>query len=119
MAAGFSRQRRLGSKTQTSAVLPTPDSHRTGFVYVREGAIALGEHTIAARQVAVLGDGATLEPTASDTDADFLVGTGAPLDEPWTKLLGHNGFVIASDEAEADALLQAYEARGPAFGQLP
>ena len=39
------------------------------------------------------------------------------MDEPWAKLLGGNGFVVAGDLAGADAKLAAYARHPDDFGQ--
>ena len=44
------------------------------------------------------------------------MGAGAEMvDEPWVKLLGHNGFIIARDEAEAAEVMGTIDEAGLKF----
>lgn len=101
------------------ATLPVPTSHTTGFVYPRDGSVGIGGHALPEHGVAELGaDGDQLELTAEgDRPIDCLVATAAGLPEPWAKLLGHEGFVVAADEAAAAAKLAEYRRDGDRFGQ--
>jgi redox-sensitive bicupin YhaK (pirin superfamily) len=90
-------------------------AHTLGFVYVRSGELLLDGQTVAAEHVAVLaaeGEALVLEGTC-----DVYVGTAAPLEEAWVKLLGHDGFVVAADEHAAQALLREYAADRAGFGR--
>lgn len=62
--------------------------------------------------------GETLEicNTASTEPMHIFMGAATKLqDEPWVKLLGHNGFIIASDEDEADSIMSKISEKGQKF----
>jgi hypothetical protein len=63
--------------------------------------------------------GSNLTISNPDTSAEAMsvfLGAGARLeDESWVKLLGHNGFVIASDVAEAEAVMAKIDEVGTKF----
>jgi redox-sensitive bicupin YhaK (pirin superfamily) len=52
------------------------------FVYPFEGTIGMGGTSVPARQIAVLGDGDTVDITANGEQSRFLLVAGRPLDEP-------------------------------------
>ena len=54
--------------------------------------------------------------SGAETALDIFLGAGAKMnDEPWVKLLGHNGFIIAKDDAEADTIMSKIDERGKEF----
>lgn len=54
-------------------------------------------------------------PTGAEPLQIFL-GAGASMeDEPWVKLLGHNGFIIAKSESEAERVMAKIDERGGKF----
>ena len=67
--------------------------------------------------------GASLEISnaASAQPMHLFLGAGGARDEaeqeqePWVKLLGHNGFIIASDQTEATAIMDKIGERGLKF----
>jgi hypothetical protein len=68
--------------------------------------------------VYLFGAGGALEVSnPSDADElDLFVGAGAKMEEePWVKLLGHNGFIIAEDESEAECIMSKIDAAGLKF----
>lgn len=74
------------------------------FVYVLEGELSINDRTtVGERTLAIVEDGdADLRLTAqSSGGAKYIFANGERIDEPWVKLLTHNGFLIAKDEAEA------------------
>lgn len=101
------------------ATITLPASQRAGFAYTRGGAAHVAGVAVTADHVAELApDGSPLVIEASDDrGADLLLGVGAPLDEPWVKLLGHDGFVVAPSEDAARALMAAYAHERERFGQ--
>lgn len=101
-----------------SVELTLHDAHRTGFVYARNGSVEVSGVPLQPMDVAVLGaQGKLLTLSAVDDDCECLIGVGAPIEEPWAKLLGHNGFVVAADEAGAAALLDRYGKLRARFGR--
>jgi hypothetical protein len=95
--------------------LSVPDDHDTAWFFVREGTVRCGAVTVRAGQVAVLPEG-PLELEA-EAPCEWYAGSGRSLDEPWAKLLGHNGFVLADDEAGCAALHGAYAEDPSGFGR--
>ena len=55
----------------------------------------------------VFGNGGPLNITNKSPDKilDMYLAAGKPLNEPWAKLLGFNGFVIGKDEADVDRIM--------------
>ena len=55
----------------------------------------------------VFGEGKNLviENKVSDKPLDIFICAGKPLNEPWKKLLGHNGFIVCKDEEEAEKVM--------------
>lgn len=86
-----------------------PPTHSTGFVYVRRGAVTVAGVVVETGEIGLLSPDGDLR-VAADDDSEFFVGTAAPIDEPWVKLLGHNGFVIEADADTAAAKLAQYAA---------
>jgi redox-sensitive bicupin YhaK (pirin superfamily) len=115
-AEGYHVRLRPGASIE----LPIAPTHRSGFVFTRSGTVSVGAEFIAEHSVAVLdetGDTLWLE-AGPDAPAELLIGLGSPLEEPWAKLLGGNGFVIAQDEASAASLLESYASDPERFGHL-
>lgn len=88
----------------SKTVIPTQAGDDVAFVYVRRGDVTvngapLREGDVAAFQTHV--EHIHLE----SMDAVCLVGAGASIDEPWAKLLGHNGFVVAATPDEAQTAM--------------
>jgi redox-sensitive bicupin YhaK (pirin superfamily) len=106
-------------ESNRSARLSVDPAHAVGFVYARTGSVRLGDATLEQGQMAVLtAEGEVLELAAAhDAGADALVGTGAPLDEPWAKLLGHEGFVVGADADAVEALMDRYADDPEGFGR--
>ena len=71
-----------------------------GFVYVLDGQARIGETALTVHELAVLGEGDTLE-VAAETDARLLVVAGRPLHEPVAR---RGPFVMNTDKE----LLQAF-----------
>lgn len=46
-----------------------------------------------------------IENIKTDQKLDIFMAAGKPLNEPWKKLLGFNGFVIGQDEQEVEAIM--------------
>ena len=90
------------------------------YIYTYTIGLSVCGTALAAREVAVLvlspGEGIEVK-AAAGSPADAYVATAAELDEPWVKLLGHNGFLIAGTEGEAEALMQLYAECGDTFGE--
>lgn len=55
----------------------------------------------------VFGAGQELEIANSSAEKplELFLAAGAPLNEPWVKLLGFNGFIVAEDEATAEKVM--------------
>ena len=77
------------------------DTDLDGFVYVFEGSATLGETALPQHTFAVLGDGDTLEITAGNTGARFIMVAGRPINEP---IVQYGPFVMNSKEEIDQAL---------------
>ena len=101
-----------------SVEVAVPATQTAGFVFTRAGSVTLAEEHIPEDHVALLDEPphALRITAAGGGPAQVIIGLGAPHDEPWAKLLGHNGFVVAGDEAAAAAKLDAYAREGEQFG---
>ena len=53
-----------------------------------------------------LDGGAIPLAAAGEAPCECVVGSSAAIEEPWTKLLGHDGFVIDRDLTSAEAKLE-------------
>ena len=52
----------------------------------------------------------------ADCPLDLFIGAGVNMeDEPWVKLLGHNGFIIAKDKADAHRVMSKIDEAGQKF----
>lgn len=103
----------LGADEETA--LDIPDRY-VGFAYVRRGTARVDGLEIEEGALAVLRpDHGTLHLDAV-TEAQVFVGLGAPIDEPWAKLLGNEGFVVAADADGAAAKMAEFEGDPERFG---
>jgi len=101
-----------------SVELELSSAHTAGFVYARSGCVDVSGRRLQPHDVAVLGSEGDVLWLAADCDheVECLVAVGAPVAGPWAKLVGHNGFVVAADEAGAAAALARYGRDGSRFG---
>lgn len=83
-----------------------PDPHRTGIIYMRQGSVQLDTQRIPPHHTAYLDPyGSKLILQAdSDTGADFLLLTGAPLREP----VSAQGSMVMNDSTEINQAYQDY-----------
>lgn len=94
----------------TNFIESIPSGHN-GFVYVIDGALRIGEETIAADTLALLTDGDHLSVTASD-NSRFLLIAGKPIDEP----IARSGPFVMNT---AEEIHQAYaDYRSGDFGRV-
>ena len=82
-----------------------------GFAYVLKGSFLIGkdaDNSIDRESgLAIFGGGDVLNlQNPGNNDAEVLIGAGKRVDEPWVKLLGNNGFVIAPNEGEAEIMME-------------
>ena len=90
--------------------IPLDEDLERGFVVVIQGKCKVGpeKEELAKDGGLVLygsGGGLVLDNSEGEGPCDALVVAGKPLNEPWVKLLGRNGFIIAKDEAEAEKVM--------------
>ena len=90
--------------------IPLEEDLERGFVVVIQGKCKVGpekEELVKDGGLVVFGDGGglVLDNSEGEGACDALVVAGKPLNEPWVKLLGRNGFIIAKDEAEAEKVM--------------
>lgn len=94
------------------------EAHELGFLYVRRGGLHVAQAGLEAGQVGVLEQlPAALTLKAEGEEVECVIGAAAAVREPWVKLLGHNGFVVAPSVARAEAKLREYERDPQGFGQ--
>jgi len=89
-----------------------------GFAYVIAGKCKLGggeEWCEAEKGLWLFGEGASLGVEAGEEGAKLFMIAGKPLNEPWVKTLGNNGFIITRDEAEGDAVMKVIHETGNDF----
>ena len=92
-----------------------------GFVFVISGKCRLGGGEgwcEAGKGVWLFGGGEGLEVEAGEEEVEMLVVAGKPLNEPWVKLLGNNGFIITSTEEEAEKVMEVVNNTGDQFTYL-
>ena len=77
-----------------------PAGHNA-FVYVYEGAIAIGDKTVAHGALGVLGEGSAVHASAQGGPARFLLVAGRPLSEPVVK---YGPFVMNSEQEIRQAI---------------
>ncbi len=90
---------------------PVPEDHN-GFVLLLDGTVQLlaaeGEHPLAARALAVLGEGDTVAIRAGDTGARLLLVSGQPINEPVAR---QGPFVMNTRDELAQAFRDLREGR--------
>jgi len=93
-------------------VLPLDEDLEHGMIYVLNGKAKLGggaDWCEAEGGLWLFGQGGGLSIEAGEEGAKALITAGKPLNEPWVKLLGRNGFIITADEAEGDKVMAIIE----------
>ena len=93
-----------------SMTIPLDEDLEAGFVIVIDGSCKVGtEKEELAKDGGLVmfgkGGGLLLDNSGNSGICDVLVVAGKPLNEPWVKLLGRNGFIIAKDEGEAQKVM--------------
>jgi len=78
------------------------DSDLVGFAYVFEGSATLGNTELPQHTFAVLGDGDTLEISAGNNGARFIMVAGQPINEP---IVQYGPFVMNTQEEIDQALI--------------
>lgn len=89
--------------------VPLDSDIKHGFVYVINGKCKLegNEGWCQAHEgLWLFGEGGELAVEAGEDGMKALLVAGKPLNEPWVKLLGRNGFIIAATEEEADRVME-------------
>merc|ERR1711916_73989 len=89
-----------------------------GWAYVLEGELtAAGDRVAKEKDLMIFSKGKGLAGLRSGGagKSEIIFGFGKPIDEPWVKLLGGNGFVIAPTKDDAEALMAKYMADKTAF----
>lgn len=89
--------------------LPLDADLEHGFVFVVSGKCRLGSREDwceAEKGLWIFGGGAELVVEAGEEGVQALVVAGKPLNEPWVKLLGRNGFIITATEEEAEKVME-------------
>lgn len=73
------------------------------FIFVADGALKAQETEIPTHNLAILegGPGKVIARNIGKEAARFIYGSGERIDEPWVKLLTHNGFILCRDLEEA------------------
>lgn len=105
---------------QTCA-LKIPNASWQGFIYIISGHGKFGTNEIIGQpnHCLVLGselsDEIQLENTGNQS-LEFIFATGQPHQQPFVKLLGHGGAMIADTEANARKWMQVYEEDPEHFG---
>ena len=90
--------------------IPLEEDLETGFVIVIDGRCKVGaekEELAKGEGLLLFGKGGDLilDNSVGENTCDALVVAGKPLNEPWVKMLGRNGFIIAKDETEAESIM--------------
>jgi len=89
-----------------------------GFVCITNGKCKLGggqEWSEAGKGLWLFGEGKDLGLEAGDEGVEMLMVAGKPLNEPWVKMLGRNGFIIAANEEEAEKVMEVIHKTGNEF----
>jgi redox-sensitive bicupin YhaK (pirin superfamily) len=88
--------------------IPLDEDLEHGFLYVIKGEGQVSACGIQQGDGAhVFGPGKVLSIQNKDASnpMDIYLAAGKPLNEPWVKLLGFNGFILAKDEEEAEKVM--------------
>jgi len=93
-----------------SMTIPLDEDLETGFVIVIAGKCKVGDEKDELAKDGGLvifgkGGGLLLDNCGGESSCDAIVVAGKPLNEPWVKMLGRNGFIIAKDEEEAERVM--------------
>lgn len=127
ISAGIETQSQVNvlmGKLQPGAAVRIPTVPGGTFVYTLVGALQFnnGDATIAEHMLAIVASGSDhiALHNAGAAPARFLFGNGARIDEPWVKLLTHNGFFLCRDEDEARRQERILQTVGlDAYGSQP
>jgi len=98
--------------------LPLDEDLEHGFVYVVSGKCRIGNQDSwceAGGELLIFGGGAGLKIESGEEGLEALVVAGKPLNEPWVKMLGNNGFIITSTEEEAEKVMGVIQQTGKEF----
>jgi len=98
--------------------LPLDTDLEHGFVFVVSGKCRLGNKEgwcEAGNELCIFGGGSTLKVEIGEEGFEALVVAGKPLNEPWVKLLGNNGFIITATEEEAEKVMDVVQKTGNEF----
>lgn len=113
---------RLQVESGQTVQVPIDQDLEHGYAYVLSGGnehAKIGDHNITSEVgLYIFESGHVLEvsnPVGTNT-LDLFIAAGKKINnEPWVKLLGHNGFIIASDEEEANAVMAKVDEVGNKF----
>jgi redox-sensitive bicupin YhaK (pirin superfamily) len=101
---------------------PIPPTMR-GILFVIEGKLGVGDATVHAGQMMILGDeDAALATNNLDVDrvTRFIIAAGEPVNKPFCKLLGLGGFIIGeTDEAVRSTMAELAEAAEQIKQEVP
>jgi len=108
----------IKAQAESRMKLPLDADLEHGFVVVVSGKCLLGGGDgwcEAGKGLWLFGQGAELEVVAGDNGVEALVVACKPLNEPWVKLLGGNGFIITATEEEAEKVMEVVHKTGKEF----
>lgn len=103
--------------------IPIDADLQHGFVIVIDGKCKVGAENQELEKdsgLLMFAEGGDLIIDNGDGEkvCDALIVAGKPLNEPWVKLLGRNGFIIAEDEKEADRVMNVIHKEENDFSYL-
>ncbi|XP_059085380.1 uncharacterized protein LOC131882295 [Tigriopus californicus] len=108
---------RLFVEPKTVCSLPMDSDLEHGFAYVLKGngGKIAGENIVSDPGVYLFENSSGLlsvENSDSSSILELFVGAALKLNEPWVKLLGHNGFIIAENEEKAQSVMAKVDNAG-------
>ncbi len=107
----------LGRMSPSStAAVDIPSTHSEILVYVREGSASVCGTEVRADHFALLADEGAMTLESGGEGAYVVVLSGSKVDEPWVRLLGHNGFLIGGDAEAAQAKMAEFTGNPEGFG---
>lgn len=101
--------------------MKTPNPSWQGFIYIVAGQGKFGKNGMIGepQQCLILGSELSDEilfENTSDQTLEFIFATGQPHQQPFVKLLGHGGAIVADTAEHARAFMQLYEKDPAHFG---
>jgi len=108
----------LTAEAGSKMAVPFDADLEHGYVYVIKGKCKLAggdEWCEADKGLWLFGKGSELTVEAGEEGAKMLMLAAKPLNENWVKLLGRNGFIIASTMEEAEKVMEVIHQTGNEF----